>query len=92
MLETKPIGNWTGILVRLKNANLLLIVAEKGFVGCGYFNVETADKVGDALAVVTGVSTFEDVLNARIIKISAKAKELGVTEGITGREALELLS
>jgi len=92
MIKTKPIGNWTGIRVRLKNANLLLIVAEKGFVGCGYFNIETADKIGDALALVTGVSTFEDVLNAKIIKASAKAKELGIAEGMTGRDALELLS
>jgi len=36
MLETKQIGNWTGILARLKNANLVMIGAENGFVGCCY--------------------------------------------------------
>ena len=92
MLETKQIGDWTGILVRLKNANLVMIVAEKGFVGCGYFNVEAADKKGDVMATVTGVKTFDDVLDAQIIKASSKAKELGVKEGMTGKEALELLS
>jgi len=92
MLETKQIGDWTGILVRLGNANLILIVAEKGFVACGYLNMETAERLGDALALVTGVKTFDDVLNAEIIKASSKAKEFGVTEGMTGKEALELLS
>ena len=92
MLETKQIGDWTGILIRLKNANLVMIVAEKGFVGCGYLNMETAERLGDALALVTGVKTFDDVLNAEIKKVSSKAKEFGVTEGMTGKEALNLLS
>ena len=92
MLETKQIGDWTGILARLKNANLVMIFAEKGFVACGYLNIETAEKLGDALALVTGVKTFDDVLNAQIIKVSSKAREFGITEGMTGRKALELLS
>jgi len=92
MLETKQIGDWTGILVRLRNANLVMIVAEKGFVACGYLNIETAEKLGDALALVTGVKTFDDVLEAEVIKASSKAREFGVTEGMTGKEALEILS
>lgn len=92
MIEVKPIGNWTGILVRLENANLVMIVASKGFVGCGYFNLETAERVGDALAIVTDVTSFDDVLSAKIIKASTKAKQLGVRQGITGQQALELLS
>ncbi len=92
MLETKQIGDWTGILVRLGNANLVMIVANNGFVACGYLNMETAEKLGDALALVTGVATFDDVLNAEIIKTSSKAREFAVTEGMTGKEALELLS
>ena len=92
MLETKQIGDWTGILVRLGNANLVMMVARKGFVGCGYFNIETAERLGDALALVTGVKTLDDVLNAEIKKVSSKAKEFGVTEGMTGKQALELLS
>ena len=92
MLETKQIGDWTGILIRLRNANLVMMVARKGFVGCGYLNMETAERLGDALALVTGVKTLDDVLNAEIKKVSSKAKEFGVTEGMTGKQALELLS
>ncbi|MBU4406602.1 MAG: YunC family protein, partial [Candidatus Altiarchaeota archaeon] len=40
----------------------------------------------------TGVKTFDDVLNAQITKVSSKAREFGVTEGMTGKEALNLLS
>jgi len=78
-----------GIKVELGKAPLLLIRAEKGFVMCGYLNVAVADSLGEVAARVSGVSSFEDVLEAKIIEVSEKAKEQGITEGITGREALE---
>ena len=33
---------------------LLVIKGSKGFLGCGYINVETCNKTGEACAVVTG--------------------------------------
>jgi uncharacterized protein YunC (DUF1805 family) len=45
---------------------LLLILGEKGFVMCGFLNVEAAEKVSAAAAMVSGVKTFEDVLNAEV--------------------------
>jgi uncharacterized protein YunC (DUF1805 family) len=38
---------------------------------------------------VTGVKTFDDVLNAKVVNVSEEAKKLGISEGITAREALE---
>ncbi len=62
-------------------APLLLIKGEKGFVMCGYLNMEAAEKQGAAAAVVSGVKTFDDVLNAEIKAATTKAKELGVQVG-----------
>jgi len=62
-------------------APLLLIKGDKGFVMCGYLNMEAAEKQGAAAAVVSGVKTFEDVLNAEIKAATTKAKELGVQVG-----------
>ncbi len=78
-----------GIKIELGNAPLLLIKAEKGFVMCGFLNVSAADSVGEAAARVSGVNSFEEVLEARIVEATEKAKGLGITEGLTGREALE---
>jgi uncharacterized protein YunC (DUF1805 family) len=61
--------------------NLLLIKGEKGFVMCGYLSAEVAERVGLAAAIVSGVSTFDDVLNADIKFATSAAKELGVEEG-----------
>ena len=62
-------------------APLLLIKGEKGFVMCGYLNIEAAEKQGAAAAIVSGVKTFDDVLNAEIKAATTKAKELGVQVG-----------
>ena len=60
---------------------LLLIKGEKGFVMCGYLNADVAERVGLAAAIVSGVSSFDDVLNAEIKVATNKAKDLGVEPG-----------
>jgi len=80
-----------GVSVNTENTFVLIIKAKKGFLGCGYFDVNTANKVGDAAAIVTGVKTFDDMLNANVIKVSEKAKELGIKEGMKGKDALKLM-
>ena len=70
---------------------LLIIVAEKGFVMCGFLNVDAAERLGVAAVMVSGVRTFEDVLEAEVRAATSKAKALGVREGMRGREALALM-
>jgi len=71
---------------------LLLILAEKGFLMCGFLNVESAEKLAAAAAMVTGVKCFEDVLNAQVKALTTKAKSLGVEAGMKGSEALKHMS
>jgi uncharacterized protein YunC (DUF1805 family) len=73
------------------NTNLLMVKASGGFVGCGYFDVNVANRVGDAVAIVTGVKTIDEVLAASVVRVSDKAREAGVTEGMTGRAAALVL-
>lgn len=81
-----------GVRVELPGSPpLLLIVAERGFVMCGFLNVDAAERLGVAAAMVSGVRTFEDVLEAPVRACTSKARELGVREGMKGREALELM-
>jgi len=70
---------------------LLIIVAEKGFVMCGFLNVDAAERLGVAAVMVSGVRTFEDVLEAEVRAATSKAKALGVREGMRGREALAFM-
>ena len=74
-----------------QKTNILLVQAPGGFVGCGYFDVNIANRVGDAAAIVTGVKTIDEVLAAPVVRLSDKARELGIAEGMTGREAALIL-
>ena len=71
-----------------QNTKILVIRAAHGLLGCGYVSVDTAAKVGDALAVVSGVANYEDMLHASIKAVSPAAEALGVRPGMTGRDAL----
>jgi len=77
-----------GLRVDLKPAPLLLIIGEKGVLSCGFLNVDAAEKLGMAAAVVTGVRTFEDVLNAEVKSLTTEAEKLGAKAGQKGIEAL----
>ena len=69
---------------------LLIIKGSKGFLGCGYINVETCNKTGEACGIVTGVKTHEAMLSAEIKAVSIEAEKLGVRIGMTGAKALEI--
>ena len=77
-----------GYAIPTANTSILLIKAQHGFLGCGYFSLATAEKVGDAAVIVSGVKNFDDMLAARVKAVSAAAAALGVTTAMTGREAL----
>lgn len=92
MIETEPIGSALGVKIQTPRAPMLIILAKRGFIMCGYLNIKTAEKLGDAACLVRGVSTLDDVLKARISKCTSKARELGIKEGMTGHEAVGLLN
>jgi uncharacterized protein YunC (DUF1805 family) len=70
---------------------LLIVKGSKGFLACGYINVETCNKTGEACAIVTGVKTHEEMLSAVVRAVSHSAEKIGLRTGITGQEALEML-
>ncbi|GEP45359.1 YunC family protein [Brevifollis gellanilyticus] len=84
-------ATFESVHVPTERTNILLVKAAGGFVGCGYFDIAVANRVGDAVAIVTGVKTIDDLLAAPIVRLSDRAREAGVTEGMSGRDALLLL-
>jgi len=70
---------------------LLLIKGIKGYVMCGYLNIEAAEKIGSAAAIVSGVKTFDDVLNAQIKMATTKAKKMGLEPGKIVKDVIAAL-
>src|SRR4030042_269596 len=95
IMKTKKIkienGQVIGSFIELNNAPLIVLQVKKGYVMCGYLNMNTANKLGDVAGRVTGVKTFEDVLNSAIVEVSDNAKKMGLKEGMKAKEFLNLL-
>ena len=83
---------YEAVHVATGKSNVLLVRAGAGFLGCGYFRVDTANRLGDAVAIVRGVQTPDDMPDARVEEISEAAERAGVRVGMSGREALPLLA
>lgn len=82
-------GSALGLKMDMEHAPLLVIRAGCGFVMCGYLNMDVANKLGDVAVRVTGVKSFEDVLEAKAVDVSGSAKKLGITVGMPAKEALK---
>ncbi|MDW7727236.1 MAG: DUF1805 domain-containing protein [Candidatus Methanoperedens sp.] len=91
IVEQIELGNGSAIGLKfdMEHAPLVVIKARKGFVMCGYLDVNIANKLGDVAVRVTGVNSFEDVLDAKAVDVSEAAKNIGITIGMQAKEALK---
>jgi uncharacterized protein YunC (DUF1805 family) len=70
---------------------LLLLKGKKGLMGCGYLNVDTFNRTGEAGVIVRGVNTHEDMLKVKVVAVSDAARALGIEVGMMGEDALKRL-
>lgn len=89
-------GTAIGISNRWRKGQYCTILTEAGLVGCGIYDLKTAAKFGQAIAIARGTPARplvepEDLFEAKIVDATPQARALGITVGMTGREAVELL-
>lgn len=73
------------------NLPLIVVRAKKGYIACSYIDRETAEKVGDIAAFVSGVKCLDDLKKAKIRQATSWAEDLGIREGMSVKKALELM-
>jgi len=81
-----------GLTLPLQTKNLIVLRGAKGYIMCGYLDMNAADKFNDVAIKVTGVSTIEDALAATAVSVSRAAVSLGVSPGQPIREVLEIIA
>ena len=89
-------GSAIGISNRWHKGQYCSILTKIGIVGCGIYDIETPTKFGQAIAIAKGTPEQplvepEDLLDAKIVDATAQAKELGISVGMTGKQAVELM-
>ena len=85
------------IAAQWNDGQFIVLVAPKGLVACGIIDFSVTEKFNFAAAIAHGTPekpliTADDLLEAKVTEVTDKAKEYGIIEGMTGREALDLLS
>ncbi len=84
-------GKALGIKLKLPNDVFLIILANKGYLACGYLDVKDVEGINHIAATFTNVRTFDDMLEAKVKMLTNAAANLGVTEEMSGREVLTML-
>ncbi len=87
----------TGYVIPAGPVHLVMVIAEHGMVGCGAFDVAALNNFGYPAARVkpsrgTSIASLDDLLAGEIKESNQAAMKLGVKEGMSGKEALDLLS
>ena len=81
-----------GYLLKLCAKNLIILKGSRGYLICGYLNMNTANRFKDVAVKVTGVSSIEDCLKTKVVGCSREAKKLGIRKGQAVKEALKIIA
>ncbi|MDP8216709.1 MAG: DUF1805 domain-containing protein [Candidatus Kaelpia imicola] len=79
------------VSIELDNHNLIVLRGSRGYVMCGYLSMDAADNFGDVAIKITGIRTIQEALNTEAEEVSREAKNIGIYEGQSINEILELI-
>lgn len=95
---TIPLKNRSaeGYVIPLGTVNLVFIKTEEGMIGCGAFDITALEQFGVPAAKMKpvagpSITSIDEILEAVVREVNEPAAERGITIGMTGKEALELL-
>lgn len=98
MLEMSPImidgHQFTAVQMKLPKTNFMAVTNDKGYIMCGALDValfNSNEKLRERKIIAgraVGVRTIEQLIEAPLESVTLAAEELGITAGMTGREAL----
>jgi uncharacterized protein YunC (DUF1805 family) len=85
-----------GYVVPLGPVNLVMIITDTGMLGCGAFDVAALEKYDYPAARVRSASgvpitTLDDLQEGIVKDVNSAAGALGITAGMKGKKALDLL-
>jgi uncharacterized protein YunC (DUF1805 family) len=92
-----PNGLVEGVQTKWAGFNILLVAGSKGFLACPAIDVKACEGFGVAAALVEStpdnpIGTLDRFANRKITKVNAKAKTLGIKEGMSVTDAFALIA
>ncbi|OHB73056.1 MAG: hypothetical protein A2Z25_06765 [Planctomycetes bacterium RBG_16_55_9] len=92
-----PNGLVEGVQTKWTGFNVLLVTGAKGFLACPAVDVEACERYGVVAALVEStpdnpIGTLERFPNRKVTKVNAKARALGIKEGMNVADAFALIA
>jgi uncharacterized protein YunC (DUF1805 family) len=92
-----PNGLVEGVKTKWEGFSILLVTGTKGFLACPAIDIDACQRYGAAAALVEStpenpIGTLERFPNRKVTKVNAKAKSLGITEGMNAGDAFALIA
>ncbi len=92
-----PNGLVEGVQTKWTGFNVLMVTGSKGFLACPAIDVDACERYGVAAALVEStpdnpIRTLERFPDRKITKVNAKAKALGIKEGMNVVDAFALIA
>jgi uncharacterized protein YunC (DUF1805 family) len=90
-------GPVEGVQTKWAGFNILLVTGSKGFLACPAIDVDACEGYGVAAAIVEStpenpIGTLERFGDRKVTKANAKARALGIEEGMSVSEAFALIA
>jgi len=92
-----PNGTVEGIVVKWPGFSILMITGKKGFLACPAIDVCACDGYGIAAAIIESssenpIGTLDRFCERKITKANQKAADLGISRGMTAKDAFALIA
>lgn len=92
-----PKGMVEGVQTKWAGFNVLMVTGSKGFLACPAIDVDACERYGAAAALVEStpenpIKTLERFPDRKVTKVNAKAKALGIKEGMSVTDAFNLIA
>ena len=86
-----------GVQTKWAGFNILLVTGSKGFLACPAIDIDACEGYGVATAIVEStpdnpIGTLERFADRKVTKANAKAKALGIGEGMSVSDAFALIA
>jgi uncharacterized protein YunC (DUF1805 family) len=92
-----PNGPVEGVQTKWTGFNVLMVTGTRGFLACPAIDVDACERYGVAAALVAStpdnpIGTLERFPDREVAKVNAKARDLGIEEGMDVTEAFALIA
>lgn len=96
MIDYRPLtieeSSFVGITIYLPKTTLIMITSKNGYIMCGALDVHQLNTKLNHRKIIAGravgVTSIDDLLEAPLEAVTTEAENLGITKGMSGREAL----